>query len=656
MRIRLPFPVLFPVYFPFSFLVSFLAATSISVAPSHAEGIVSGSVGGDEFGANLRGVGDLNNDGFEDFAVGVPGQDALGSEAGQVHVFFGQSQNFKETPDIILDAGNGGDHFGATVAGIGRFNSDVYDDLAVGAPDSDAGGSGSGRVYLYFGGPSTTSLTTGPVLSGQQGGDHFGSALDGGFDFNNDGRMDLAVGSPDHPSVGLQSGEVRIYFGASSVTPGGNVILPGEQAQDWFGAAVRRAGDVNQDGFDDLVVGAPQPFAANAGRAYVILGRGDQSLPIRLTLNGEFGGDRFGTAVAGGGDLDDDGFDDVAVGAPRQDAGKTQNGAIYIFRGGNPMNTQSDAKVGGRESGDELGSSVSISGDWNKDGRSDLLGGAPLSDDGGNQAGEIDLWLGGSPLNTGSRSVYLGPRLLPGFAANDAFGTAVDFVDYNGDGHADALGGAPHANQLSGDETGVASLQFFPGTLVPVRLLAMTLKPEGDRVRLEWTIEDDGSLLGFHVERRSPGTAWRLRTKSILFQSSGVYRFLDIDDDLAIGGTWEYRLQAITRSGLHDHFGPWTIVVGSSVRARLGIGFPNPSPSGMTVPVTLPKGAFAVVTIFDAVGRPVRHLFEGSLPEGRTDLWWDGHGDSGARLSAGTYWYHLTTDQTVVKRKVVLLR
>lgn len=637
-------------------LIVILATSSIPVAPTHAEGIVSGNVGGDEFGASLRGVGDLNNDGFEDFAVGAPGQDSFGSEAGRVYVYFGRAQNFKEIPDITLGAGNGGDHFGAAVAGIGRFNNDAYDDLAVGAPDSDAGGAGQGRVHLYFGGPSTTSLTTGPILSGQQGGDHFGFALDGGFDFNNDGLMDLAVGSPDHPSVGLQSGEVRIYFGATSVTPAGNVVLQGEQAQDWFGAAVRRAGDVNKDGFDDLVVGAPQPFAANAGRAYVILGRSDPVPPTRLTLSGEFGGDRFGTAVAGGGDLDQDGFDDVAIGAPKQDAAKSQNGAIYIFRGGSPMNAQFDAKVGGRESGDEMGSSVSISGDWNQDGRSDLLGGAPLSDDGGNQAGEVNLWLGSTPLDTGSREVYLGPRLLPGFAANDGFGAAVDFVDYNGDGYAEALGGAPHANQVSGDETGFASLQFFPGTLVPVRLLGMTLTPAGDRVTLEWTIEDDGSLLGFHVERRSPGSAWLRRTGSLLFKSSGEYRFVDIDDNLSVSGIREYRLQAVTRNGLEDFFGPWSVVVGSSRYPLLGNGYPNPSAAGITVPIILPKSAFAVVIILDAAGREVRHLHEGNLPEGRTTLWWDGHGDNGTRLAAGTYWYRLKTDRSVDKRKVILLR
>ena len=72
--------------------------------------------------------------------------------------------------------------------------------------------------------------------------------------------------------------------------------------------------------------------------------------------------------------------------------------------------------------------------------------------------------------------------------------------------------------------------------------------------------------------------------------------------------------------------------------------------------IILPKSVFAVVIILDAAGREVRHLHEGNLPEGRTNLWWDGHGDNGTRLAAGTYWYRLKTDRSVDKRKVILLR
>jgi len=633
-----------------------IVATHVAVSPARAQGIFSGELAGDDFGTGLAGVGDLNNDGFEDFAVGAPGQDDAGSDAGRVYIFLGRAENIGPIADIVLSGGDGGDHFGYAVAGLGRFNNDIYDDLAVGSPDSDAGGAGRGRVHIYFGNSSGTGLTAGPILSGQQGGDHFGYALDGGFDFNDDGRTDLAVGSPDRPTGGARAGEVRIYFGASSPTALGDVILTGDQSQDWFGASVSRAGDVNNDNFGDLVVGAPQPFQANSGKAYVIFGRSDGQAPVRLTLTGEFGGDRFGWAVAGGGNLDSDGFDDVAVGAPRQDAGATQNGAVYVFRGGNPMNNVSDAKVGGRESGDEFGSSLAINGDWDDDNHSDLVVGAPLSDDGGNQAGEINLFLGASPIDAGSRGVYLGPRLLAGFAASDNFGTAVHFVDYNDDGHSDVLAGAPRANQVNGDETGFASLQFFPGSLVPVQLLGMTLVPGGDRITLDWRVEDDGSLLGFHVERRSGEHAWIRVNANLLREPSGHYRFVDSDDDIEIGGNFAYRLVAVGRSGITDTFGPWTVANAASIRPWVDGAYPNPAPAGVTVPIVMPESALAVVTIFDSAGRQVRRLHNGTLLKGRTNLWWDGASDDGTRVPAGSYWYRLETERTAVSKKVVILR
>ncbi|HEX7879178.1 MAG TPA: FlgD immunoglobulin-like domain containing protein [Candidatus Eisenbacteria bacterium] len=632
-----------------------IVATHVGVSPARAQGIFAGEVAGDDFGTGLAGVGDLNNDGFEDFAIGAPGQDDVGSDAGRVYIFLGRAQNIGPVADIVLSSGDGGDHFGFAVAGIGRFNNDAYDDMAVGSPDSDAGGSGRGRVHIYFGNSSGTSLTSGPILSGQQGGDQFGYALDGGFDFNDDGRSDLAVGSPERPTGGARAGEVRIYFGASSPTASGDVILTGEQSQDWFGVSVSRGGDINNDGFGDLVVGAPQPFQSNAGKAYVIFGRSDGQPPVRLTLGGEFGGDRFGWAVGGGGNLDNDAFDDVVVGAPKQDAGATQNGAAYVFRGGNPMNNVSDAKVAGRESGDEFGSSLSIRGDWDDDNRSDLIVGAPLSDDGGNQAGEINLFLGASPINAGSRGVYLGPRLLPGFAASDHFGTAVDFVDYNADGHSEVLAGSPRANQVSGDETGFASLTFSPGSLVPVRLLGMTLVPGGDRITLDWRVESDGALLGFHVERRS-GEAWRRVNANLLFEPTGHYRFVDLDEDIEIGGNFAYRLVALGRGGLTDTFGPWTVAAGPGVRPFVDGAYPNPAPAGVTVPIVMPESALAVVTIFDSAGRQVRRLHNGTLLKGRTTLWWDGTSDDGTRVPAGSYWYRLETGRTAVSKKVVILR
>jgi hypothetical protein len=184
----------------------------------------------------------------------------------------------------------------------------------------------------------------------------------------------------------------------------------------------------------------------------------------------------------------------------------------------------------------------------------------------------------------------------------------------------------------------------------------MTLKPGGDRVTLDWRVEDDGTLLGFHVERRSGQNAWRQRNANLLVEPSGHYRFVDYDDDIELGGSFSYRLVAVSRGGLTDTFGPWTVAGAPSVNPLLDRGYPNPAPNGVTIPVVMPERARAVVTVFDTVGRQVRQLHNGILLEGRTNLWWDGTSDSGERVPAGSYWYRLETERTAVHKKVVILR
>lgn len=641
-------------------LVTLLSALALlaGLAPrlASAQGVLTGELSGDRFGAALRGIGDFNGDGLPDFAVGAPENDNLGTNRGRVYVWYGREQNLPGDPDLTLSAGDGFDQFGYSLAGIGRFNNDAWDDLAVGAPYSDNGGNDRGQVYVFYGGPSP-SLVPALTLQGSVGGEHFGWSLDGAFDFNHDGFDDLAVGAPDRATNGLQSGAVSLYFGGASPSTAPVTTWLGAQAQDWLGASVSRVGDFNNDDFDDLILGAPQPFALNPGRVYLVPG-GVTPVPLSgaTPVAGEVGGDRFGWSVAGGGDFDGDGFEDVAVGAPRHDGGATNNGAVYLYRGSAGSGALFAGALAGRAGGDELGTSVSMSGDWDGDGRNDIAAGAPGSDVEGLRAGEVDLWRGANPVVAANREVFAGPSFAPGYTAEDEFGSAVDFADYNGDGHAELLAGSPAGNLATGDESGLASLNFFPGTLVPVRLLDIRVEPAGDRVRLEWRVEDDGELLGFHVERRSGAADWRRRTVEILSGLNGRYLFEDVDPDLMGGGRLEYRLVAILRDGTTDRFGPFGVTNAPSVRPWLGLGYPNPAPDGVRIPVVMPESAAVTVEIFDAAGRSLRRLFSGSLPAGRTELWWDGRDEGGEPLPAGRYYYRMESASTVSSRSVIVLR
>ena len=642
-----------------SLSAAFLALVLATRVSSAQEGVLAGEQASDRFGAALRGVGDLNSDGLQDFAVGAPENDLGGAEAGRVYVYFGRAQNLPDAPDLTLFVGNGGDQFGFAVAGIGRFNADGFDDLAVAAPYSDVGGAEKGQVFIFYGG-NPMNGTSDLTLSGVEAGDHFGYALAGGFDFNNDSFADVIAGSPDRNSTnGLRSGEARIFYGGSSPVTTAAVILAGDQALDQFGFSVDAAGDFNNDGFDDVIVGAPQQFQLNSGRAYVLFGRGTTNPPARLILSGEVGADRFGWSVAGGGNLDNDGYDDVAVGAPHNDFNATRNGAVYVFRGGSPYDATFDAKLGGRSGGDELGTAVSISGDFNEDGRSDLLAGAPYRSMEATDAGEVSLWLGGSPVATGTRQNFQGPRYALGFESNDLFGFAVDFVDYNGDGHDELVASSPGGNIANGTETGLVSILFSPGTLVPVVLEEMSIVPQGDRARLDWKVSDsDQSLLGFHVDRRQPEGAWTRLTPFLLVgDPTGRFTFEDNYPVLALGGWFEYQLVVVTRDGQADALGPWRVAMAPSARPVIENNYPNPFAAPATsIPIHVAEPTNAKVEIFDAQGRLVRHLFTGRMNAGVTVLTWDGKNDVGELLPSGSYMWRFESENGVMTRKITLAR
>jgi hypothetical protein len=250
------------------------------------------------FGAAIAAAGDTNGDGYADVIVGAPGSNTA-------YVFVGSATGLSTTPRT-LSAPFGASSFGAAVAGAAEVNGDRYSDVLVGAP-------GSNRVLLYLGQLSTgigvtpTQTIAGPVLRSS-----FGTSI-GITDFNADGFTDVAVGMPTANTVHLYAGSTTgLATSSSQISP------PGSASR--FGHDVAGAGDVNRDGFGDLVVGAN-----SSSQAFVYLGNGT-ALTFAQMLPGAPGSD-FGGSVSGAGDVDRDGYADVAVGAS---GGNT----AFVYRGG----------------------------------------------------------------------------------------------------------------------------------------------------------------------------------------------------------------------------------------------------------------------------------------------------------------------------------
>jgi len=311
------------------------------------------------------------------------------------------------------------------------------------------GGGNAGAAYIFYGSttlPAFIDASAADVkLIGEDAGDRFGRRVSAAGDVNNGGMADVIVGAHQENAGGGGAGAAYIFYGSTSLSTSidasnANVKLIGEDASDNFGYRVSGAGDVNDDGFDDLIVGAYNEDAGGnaAGAAYIFFGSTSLSISIdasnaNVKLIGEDADDQFGTGVAGDGDVNNDGIDDVIVGAYGEDAGGSAAGAAYIFFGSTSLSTSIDAsnanvKLIGEDAADYFGGwageGVSIGGDFNADGISDILVGAYYDDDGGGNAGAAYIFYGSTTLPASIDASAADVKLI-GEDGGDRFGHSV---------------------------------------------------------------------------------------------------------------------------------------------------------------------------------------------------------------------------------------
>ena len=313
----------------------------------------------DQFGSAVAGIGDLNGDGDFDLAAGVPGNDNGGTDRGGLWVLFLDTEGEVRQEQRIAD-GTGGfdgdlddeDRFGSAIADIGDVNGDGITDLAVGAPNDDDDSDNAGAVWILFMRMDGTvdrwqkiSRDAGRFNGKLKADDNFGAAVAGMGDLDNDGIPDLVVGAPGGDERGVVwvlfldiEGKVRQEQKIADGTGGFKGKLDDD---DRFGSAIANIGDVNGDGITDLAVGAPNDDdgSSDAGAIWILLMKTDGRVSGWQKVSssaGDFNGklnanDHFGAAVTGIGDLDSRGIEDLAVGAPGDDAGGTKKGALWIL-------------------------------------------------------------------------------------------------------------------------------------------------------------------------------------------------------------------------------------------------------------------------------------------------------------------------------------
>lgn len=393
-----------------------------------------------------------------------------------------------------------GDLMGSAIA-VGDFFDDGFlvGDIAVGAPGEDYNGSGpnAGVVFLYSNNGSSLHA---PVVLTQSGaganesGDKFGSALAKG-DFNSDGLPDLVVGAPgeDYSGSGANAGIAFLFTGNGNGVANPTLVRQSptnsHEAGDLFGSTLA-VGDFNNDGLDDLVVGAPGEATGNSGAdsgaIFLYLSAGarlgaPRMYTQRLVETNE-AGDKFGSALAVG-DFNSDGYADLAVGAPGENYSNSgaNAGVVYVFFGadnglGSPI-LFDQRPSGGNEAGDKFGSSLAA-GDFDGDGDDDLAAGAPGENYVGTGSNEGVVFVFINDNGTLTNSYVFGQGLAGANESGDLFGSTLVAGDFNLDGFIDLAIGAPGENYSgTGANEGVVFIrQFtddsFGGTLDFLMVLA----------------------------------------------------------------------------------------------------------------------------------------------------------------------------------------
>ena len=689
-----------------------------------------------EYQNGLAGIwvcsGDVNGDGMDDAVIGALRASPHGrNQAGEVYVIFGSEKIFDTrqidliniAPSVLKISGElANDNLGCSVS-AGDVNHDGCDDLIIGAPNTS-------KAYIVFGSKNISSLkeidlSTPPQnvvrIYGIAPGDQLGFTTFAA-DVNGDGFKDAIIGAPSaSPLRRNASGEVIVLFGSKDLSSAGDIYLRespqsvlriiGGKEGDWFGVRAV-GGDVNGDGFDDVIIGSwfSDARGDNSGAMYIVFGSAGMT-PSRLldvasmntgvfTIAGENAGDLFGFCISPV-NIDNDGFTDILVSGHRYDYGsRNEPGASYVIRGSSGLaalksidlreNNQNVIRIIGENSGDLLARGLGA--DLSGDGIPELVITAADADPLGRDLGGKIFILPG-PLTGLGKQIDLaapppGMTSIIGGLAGDHLGMFVAAGDLNHDGRPDLIIGAHTASPLSRNQAGRVYLvsgkgvqQVSEPSASPFKFTAFT----GNKASLYISANHPPLIRGKKIEA---GDEIGVFTPGGICAGAGAWTGQDLlitvwGDDPQLAGIngfrsgeryyfriWDKSIPEVILAQAVFIIGPDAYQVdGVSILNSLGDGgvtkaeaempgefslyqnYPNPFNQATVIDFTIAQKDMVTLKVFNSLGEEVATLVNDVMPPGRYSIPW-----KASSLASGIYVYRLDSGTFTEMRKMTLIK
>jgi hypothetical protein len=661
---------------------------------------LSGANGGDMTGQSSA-FGDFNGDGKEDAVIGAPGFDFMGRSAcGIIYVLLSSDTlsvpvDFsEERPDVKRIIGAQTNHQAGDVLACGDVNNDGRDEILCGFPTASSNGKVfAGRVVIIYGSDQpadTVDLASPPpdatVIDGTNTFDKLGSSVAIGY-VDDDTFADIVAGAAFATSpAGSFSGKVFVIYGASNLDtpfdllnpPSSMVRIFGEDENHTFGTACH-VSDINRDGADDILVGAPEasPLGrTKAGTAYIIFG--GAALPDTIETSGAGqgitrilgpGAEALTGLSLAAGDATADGIADAVVAAPDfSPQGRAHAGAVYIVPGSTTWPDTVDladptpgiSRIDGPAANMTIGFELAV-GDLNADVIDDVVIGIPKAtvhppaQSQRPEAGKVVIVFGGLGLESVIDLAVNEGVITTIFGANafEKTGSSVSVGRMDNDPFEDLVIGARNATISEQFSTGKAYIMLGTTVMTPTQVQWYDARPIAGAIRISWLLTEDLDTDILRITRTRSGTFPQVPTGGgIRRLGAGLYEF--IDSDVRPGVDYTYTVESIGADPqILFHV---TSSAPSGRPARLNPNHPNPFADATTIPFELPEAGGVKIRVYDGRGALVAVLADGVYGPGVGSATWNGRNMQNRRVASGVYFVRMDHGKASLVRKIVLIR